>query len=65
LHSWAWGFVGNNDLKMERFYMPKFNIHDALFEIKEKYINEKFIFITGELMEKILREMGATDADFD
>lgn len=45
--------------------MPRFNIHDALFEIREKYIKEKFIFINGEVMEKFLREMGATNADFD
>lgn len=45
--------------------MPKLNIHKVLLKIKDKYIKDKFIFISGEVMEKILREMGATDADFD
>jgi len=45
--------------------MPTFNIHEVLLEIKEKYIKDKFIFISGEVMERILREMGAADADFD
>jgi|GEM_PF-614462 len=39
-------------------------MHEVLFEIKEKYNNDRFIFISGEVMEGILRKMGATDEDF-
>jgi len=40
-------------------------MHEVLFEIKEKYNNDRFIFISGEVMEGILRKMGATDEDFN